>query len=305
MDTMRHLLNQSVETSGGDVESQAIQEEQDLMSQAQELAVRDMAANGPARPVHSRPTKTITRGQLLAQRAQESLETSLKAAENKPDRLTLLEGKLDRLTDAVLKLATVATQTEDQPPPVVDQVQFTDMPVETNWNDGCSASESPVQLPSPTQEPRRPGPLSVGGAQQVRAVPVTQADEGVSVVVPAVQPVGQEQTEAVLEVIPSSELLAEQVTAFFGRKDVLKNWRTMLTLVGKPFAMSRWPEDLQARFLEFVRGALNDRRFSEKICAHIRTFEQGQVVSDQAAAMLVLACAGFSALTVLEPSEGE
>ena len=299
MDTMQRLLEQTVN------QDQAPEGIQDEMSVAQSLMARDVADNEPLRPVHARPKTTITKAQLLQQKAMEAAEQG-QALPTGPSRMDALEAQMNTLTTVMTNLVQILSP---KGPP-------TQGPPDSTSSTSGSATRSPNETVAPQTEyvvpqaTNLPGPLSASStAPRPAVIPAfspdqdddsdaIEADPATMDVWEPTQPKGVQSTPGGSEDISA---FAKKVREVFATKDLMPVWRRTLTAVGAQFKITRWPDTLRRAWYTNLQELVRDQRTIEKACGHILSFEHGGVVSPESAAVFVLACAGFTALLITDP----
>jgi len=306
MDTMQRLLEQTVD------QDQAPEGIQDEMSVAQNLMARDVADNEPLRPVHARPNTMMTKAQLLRQKAMEAAEQG-QALPTGPSRMDALEAQMNTLATAMTNL--VQTLSPKGPP--------TQGPPDSTSSTSGSAPRGQIVAPQTEyvapQATSLPGPLSASSTAPRPAVISTppaaidaengdidddaiEADPSTldswePVQTPSMKTGSQSDRSGSGDVVD----LARRVREVFASKDLMPVWRRTLTSVGAQFKISRWPEPLRREWYTNLQELVRDQRTIEKACGHLLSFEHGNVVGPESAAVFVLACAGFTALLITDP----
>ena len=275
------------------------------------FSARYMSGNGPVKPTHA-GTKTMTKAQYREQIMDE--EQGYPSDRDEAAKVKELEGKVAKIETGIEAILGHLEKRAGDPAPSVSPS-----------DPGPEQSPPPGQLryvppsPSPTDSPEsnvrsvtlKDGrtikvPLSLGPAT------VSEAPQKPEVVTETPVSVEGEvdDWDSVVEVLEAPQepgndprvervqLLVTEVFDFMRTNDPHRFWRRHLVKIHRHVGYNSWAKPLRDEFDKRFAGFLNDGSFVTKIIEKIVDMEFGSAIAGKWAASLVVAAAGFTALTL-------
>jgi hypothetical protein len=256
----------------------------DLASQGMALAMREMMANGPARPTHAPPV-TMTRAELLEQKAREA--EGLPSRVEDAQRVVALEKSVNTILEQNAQLLHILASGNHGPPTrassnhVPDHLRQEAIPAKSS-NSSATLKTSPsdyldeVPLRLVNEDDCFPGEED----------DEDEIEEPVAKVPAPGLPLGRD-----------ASFLIQQTKQFLATKDSHKFFRSLLANgVHKNIGYTGWLPAQKLLFDKHFRDLLTNENLLVSLCNLIMTFTNGPTVSARGAASLIAAVVGFISL---------